>query len=61
MFRDLLKTLLNMRHRRPPQSTENNNISPSFNSIINNMENSREVQAAILASINENNDNHNGN
>ena len=55
----LIETLLNMRHQRPTQPIENNNISSSFNSMINNMENSREVQAAILASINENNGNNN--
>ena len=57
----LIETLLNMRHHRPPQPIENNNLSSSFNSIINNMENSREVQAAILASINDNNNNNNNN
>ena len=53
----LIETLLNMRHQRSTQPIENNNLSPSFNSIINNMENSREVQAAILASINDNHNN----
>ena len=56
---ELFETLMNMRRPRSSQLIENNNISSSFNNIINNMENSREVQLAILASINENNGNNN--
>ena len=54
----MIETLLHMRRHRAPRSRENNNIHLPFNNMINNIENSREVQAAILASINENNDNH---